>query len=115
MGERANFHLLPMAIAALDQILEWGPDRIEVALSARTQGLAKRAAEIGLECVPQDLRAAHFLGLGFPKGIPERLPGSLAEQKVFVSVRGNSVRVTPHLYNTDEDVERLFAALETLM
>lgn len=115
MGERANFHLLPMAVAALDQILQWGVDRIEVALAARTQCMAKRAADMGLECLAQDRRAAHFLGLGFPKGIPDRLSESLAEQKIFVSVRGNSVRVTPHLYNTDEDVDRLFAALEALM
>jgi selenocysteine lyase/cysteine desulfurase len=26
-------------------------------------------------------------------------------------VRGESVRVSPHLYNTQRDVERLFAAL----
>ncbi len=115
MGERANFHLLPMAVAALDQILEWGVDRIQVTLAARTRSVAERAAEFGLDCLAEDRRAAHFLGLGFPQGIPDRLSETLAERKVFVSVRGDSLRVTPHLYNTDEDVERLFAALEALM
>jgi selenocysteine lyase/cysteine desulfurase len=28
-----------------------------------------------------------------------------------VSVRGTAVRVTPHVWNTDADVERLFAVL----
>ena len=32
-----------------------------------------------------------------------------------MSVRGTSMRVTPHLYNTDEDVDRLFAALERVL
>jgi len=27
-------------------------------------------------------------------------------------VRGSAMRVTPHLWTTDEDVERLFAALK---
>jgi selenocysteine lyase/cysteine desulfurase len=27
-------------------------------------------------------------------------------------VRGESVRVSPHLYNTEEDVDRLFEVLE---
>jgi selenocysteine lyase/cysteine desulfurase len=31
---------------------------------------------------------------------------------VFVSVRGPSVRVSPHLYNTEEDVARFFDVLE---
>jgi selenocysteine lyase/cysteine desulfurase len=114
MGERANFHLLPMAVAALDQILKWGVARIEQSLSARTREMAKRAAGLGLECLEEQRRGGHFLALGFPAGVPPRLPKSLAERGVFVSVRGNSVRVTPHLYNTDEDVDRLFSALESL-
>jgi selenocysteine lyase/cysteine desulfurase len=31
---------------------------------------------------------------------------------VYVSVRGDSLRVTPHLYNDDADVDRLIHALE---
>jgi selenocysteine lyase/cysteine desulfurase len=30
---------------------------------------------------------------------------------VYVSQRGDSVRVAPHVYNTEEDVARLFDAL----
>ncbi len=35
----------------------------------------------------------------------------LAREKVFVSVRGSSIRVTPHVYNATEDGERLIACL----
>jgi selenocysteine lyase/cysteine desulfurase len=31
---------------------------------------------------------------------------------VFVSVRGPSVRVSPHLYNTEADIVRFFDVLE---
>jgi selenocysteine lyase/cysteine desulfurase len=34
---------------------------------------------------------------------------------VFVSVRGDSVRVSPHLYKTSADIDRLFAALASAM
>jgi selenocysteine lyase/cysteine desulfurase len=30
---------------------------------------------------------------------------------VHVSIRGDSVRVSPYLYNTDADIDRLFAAI----
>ena len=32
---------------------------------------------------------------------------------VFASARGDSIRIAPHLYNTDADVERLFQVLQT--
>ena len=35
----------------------------------------------------------------------------LAREKVFVSVRGSSVRVTPNVYNSAADAERLITCL----
>ena len=113
VGERSNFILVPMLNAALDQILEWGVEAIETTLAARTADIASRAAALGLGSAPSALRAGHFLGLRFPGGgLPAGLLAALAAEQVYVSVRGASMRVTPHLYNTDEDVDRLFAALE---
>ena len=111
MGEMSNFHLMPMAIAALEQILDWGVENIAVTLGVRTAAIAERARAIGLGSQPAALRAGHFLGLQFAGGIPPGLLDTLAREKVYVSMRGSSMRVTPHLYNTDADVDRLFAAL----
>ena len=36
---------------------------------------------------------------------------ALEAKRVFVSRRGTSLRVTPHLYNNEDDEERLFSAL----
>ena len=51
-------------------------------------------------------------GLRFGEAVPTGLPGKLAAANVFVSVRGKAMRVTPHLYNTDADVERLFSVMK---
>jgi selenocysteine lyase/cysteine desulfurase len=112
VGERANFHLMPMAAAALEQILEWTVDGIAETLEHKTRAIAERAAALGLKSDPPHLRAGHFLGVRFPQGIRDGLLADLAEQKIFVSMRGDAVRITPHLYNTDGDVDRLFEALE---
>jgi selenocysteine lyase/cysteine desulfurase len=40
---------------------------------------------------------------------------TLAGQNVHVSVRGDNLRVSPHLYNTPEDVDRLLSALAPLL
>ena len=116
MGEMSNFHLMPMAIAALEQILAWGVENIADTLGARTAAIAERARTMGLGSQPAERRAGHFLGLRFAEGrVPPGLLDALARENVHVSVRGSSMRVTPHLYNTDADVDRLFAALEPVL
>jgi len=112
VGECANFHTIPAVIAALQQILDWGVPAIAQTLAARNAGIAERAASLGLESLGAKQRAGHFLGLRFPQGIPEGLLDALREARVYVSVRGDSLRVTPHLYNNDADVDRLMHALE---
>ena len=53
-----------------------------------------------------------MIGLRLGPDAPPDLAAQLASQNVFVSVRGESVRVSPHLYNTEADAKRLFAALD---
>lgn len=115
VGECANFHTVPAVIAALQQILDWGVPEIAETLAARNADLAVRAASLGLECLDAEKRAGHFLGLRFVKSVPEALLQELEKSDVYVSVRGNTLRITPHLYNNDADTERLMHALERAM
>jgi selenocysteine lyase/cysteine desulfurase len=63
------------------------------------------------EVAGQQGRAPHFLSVRFPGGLPERIEQRLAAADVHVSLRGERVRITPHLYNDERDSERLFEAL----
>ena len=114
VGERANFTLLPGAIAALEQLSDWGVERIQRELRAKTARIAEVGEALGLSVLPEERRAGHFLGLVFDDGVPEGTAQRFAEQQVYVSVRGKSVRVTPHLYNDEEDIERFLAVLRSL-
>jgi selenocysteine lyase/cysteine desulfurase len=115
MGERSNFALLPVSIVGLEQLLAWGVENIAATLAARTAAIAERALGLGLSASPPELRAGHYVGLRFPRGMPDSLPERLAREQVHVSLRGDSLRVTPHLYNHDEDVARLFRVLEQVV
>jgi selenocysteine lyase/cysteine desulfurase len=115
VGERSNFALVPVGSVGLEQLLAWGVDRIAATLAAKTAAIAERAAALGLEAAPAHLRAGHYLGLRFPEGAPRRLPERLAERQVYVSVRGDSLRVTPHLYNHEQDLDRLFEVLQAVL
>lgn len=111
MGERSNFALLPAATRAMKQLLEWQVREISETASVFNRQLATAAAELGFSSPPEELRAPHYLCLRREAGIPREIPEILAGQKVFVSVRGSSIRVTPHVYNSAADVERLISCL----
>ena len=115
MGERSQFHLMPMAVTAMQQILDWGVAAIAATLARKTRDIAECVGQLGLVSVPENLRAGHYLGLRFPAGMPKDIHQQLARHHVHVSIRGDSMRVTPHLYNTDSDTNRLFEALETVL
>ncbi len=110
-GERSNFALMPMGIAALEQIHDW--EVVEIAAyAARLTGRVEReAARTGLDPVPAGLRVSHLMGVRFPGGVPADLTDRLAAASVYVSVRGDSVRVSPHVFNTERDVDRLLEVL----
>jgi selenocysteine lyase/cysteine desulfurase len=112
VGERSNFVLLPMASEALRQILDWGIENVAETIGGLTDLIEAEARRRGIEAVPAKRRARHMIGLRLGRRVPEGLAARLSEEKVFVSVRGESVRVSPHLYNTEKDVERFFEVLD---
>ena len=115
VGERSNFVLLPMASEALRQLLDWGIENVAETIGGLTDLIETEAGRRGLEAVPAKRRARHMIGLRLGARVPEDLAARLAKEKVFVSVRGESVRVSPHLYNTERDVERLFEVLDRVI
>ena len=112
MGERSNFALMPAATIAMEQLLAWGASEISSYSGSLNRKIAAAAVAHGFSVPDENYRAPHYLCLRRPGGIPADLPEKLAREKVFVSVRGTSIRVTPHLYNSEADVDRLIHLLE---
>jgi selenocysteine lyase/cysteine desulfurase len=111
VGERSNFALMPMAIAALRQLLNWDVENVQETLRGLTSRIEREARRLGLDPVPTERRAGHLLGIRSPRPLPPDLPSKLAAEQVYVSVRGQSIRVSPHVYNTERDIERLMSVL----
>ncbi len=114
MGERSNFALLPAAVHAMKQLLEWEVAQISETAGALNRQLAEAATDLGFFAPAEPLRAPHYLSLRRKEAIPKELPEMLAREKVFVSVRGSSIRVAPHVYNTAHDCDRLIACLRRI-
>jgi selenocysteine lyase/cysteine desulfurase len=115
VGEASNFSLAPIAAASLRQLLAWDVRRIADTLKAKTDRIAQAAEALAFQVPPAKARGPHMIGLTRPQGIPRDLPARLAQAQVYVSIRGRSIRVAPHLYNTAKDLDRFFDVLETCM
>ena len=113
-GQRTLFEITPMAIAALEQLLDWQVPRIAAALRRITTDIAGRAERLGL-AVPDVERAPHMLGLRLPKDARDRVVPALAQANCFAAVRGDALRISPHLHVTDADLDRLFDALASVL
>ena len=111
VGQRSNFALIPALSASLDLVLEWRPERVSTYCAALMDDAFARLRELGVGVEDSRWRSPHLFGLGLPPGAdPDRLKTSLAHHRVGVSFRGASVRVSPNVYNTKDDVEALVAA-----
>ncbi len=113
VGERANFALLPVAIAALELILNWKVENIYGTIKQITDSISEKVQEIGLAVPPPNQRAAHMLGVRFPEKLPEGIAEKLAGENIIVSIRGNSMRIAPHIYNNEADVFKLIKVLKS--
>jgi selenocysteine lyase/cysteine desulfurase len=109
---RANPGLIGMLEAACTLLLHWQPARIREHLLALTRPVVQRLREAGFGVADEDLRAANLFGIALPAGLdPEAVRQALAARHIHVSVRGSSVRVSPHMHNDAEDLDRFAEVL----
>jgi selenocysteine lyase/cysteine desulfurase len=115
MGERDHFISMEMASIGMEMMAQWGSEPIVERLSALTARLAD-----GLRGTPVDVpegrcRAPHILSLRFLDGKPNGLIKSLAVENIYVAPRLGRMRISPHVYNDEKDIDRFIEAFHRLM
>jgi selenocysteine lyase/cysteine desulfurase len=114
MGERDHFVSLEMASIGMELVAAWGAAAIEERLAWLTGRLAAGLSDAGVTVPEARVRARHVLSLGFPGGMPEGLTARLADANVHVAARLGRIRISPHVYNDEEDVDRFIATFRRL-
>jgi selenocysteine lyase/cysteine desulfurase len=111
MGERDHFISMEMASIGMEMMAEWGSSAIAQRLLMLTERIAAGLHGIGISVPEARLRAPHILSLGFKQGMPAGLVEGLASDGVYVAARLGRMRISPHVYNDEADVDRFVAAL----
>lgn len=99
--------------ATLDLLMEVGIDRVEAQVKRITDALAEGLVErgYGLAAPREGGQWSGIVSFTSDRYTSEELVHRLESAGVSLSLREGLVRLSPHFYNNDEDVERFFAAL----
>jgi selenocysteine lyase/cysteine desulfurase len=115
MGERDHFVSLEMAAIGMEMMARWGSDAVVARLRMLTDRLAADLADCAVQIPQPRVRAPHVLSLSFPHGMPARLTERLAAENIHVAARLGRIRISPHVYNDEEDADRFVAAFRKIM
>jgi selenocysteine lyase/cysteine desulfurase len=115
VGETCVPTTLPGAIAALQQIGEWGVSNIAATLAEKNRRIAEALEDLGFALPAPAERCPHLFGAQMPDGCAADPVARLKQKNIFVSQRGNSIRIAPHLYIEPHDIDRLVNGLGELV
>ena len=108
VGEQSNFILVPMLTRSIQQILEWGVENIQAYCQDVSKEFIVHAREQQYWVEEEDVRGSHLFGIKIPGAWdPAQVKSQLEANNMFVSIRGSSIRISPHVYNTHQDFEKL--------
>jgi cysteine desulfurase/selenocysteine lyase len=98
--------------ASIDLMLEIGPDAIEqrvLDLAGQTRAILR---QLGAEV---DCGASQIVTAKFENRDASELTRTLSQQRILISARRSHLRVSPHFYNNERDLEILGRALRELL
>lgn len=112
VGEHSNFILLPMLLEALKQINQWKPKAIQQYCAGITRKPIHLLQEAGYWVEDEKFRRHHLFGVRLPAHAQvDKIKKALLKNKISVSFRGDAIRVSPHLYNSEADLMKLVRVL----
>lgn len=113
VGEHSNFILVPMLMESINTLNSWGIDNIQEYCRKLTQKPIAEFRKLGFWVEEESRRASHLFGLRLGENqnmddIKQRLTAA----NISVSFRGDSIRISPHVYNDEQDFEKMIEALQ---
>lgn len=110
-----SFISIYAACSALDLLLEIGVGQIEADLTELSRFTIQYGQEKGLELIgPANLDQRSSL-VAFQVGDAAKAEAMLRDKKVIVSARKDVIRIAPHFYNTQEEIQHALDELAVVL
>ena len=108
VGEKSNFLLMPILLEGLKQINEWSVDNIYNYCENLSQPIKNKLSEMGILFEDNKYFSPHLFSLNLPKNVnPILLKSNLEKNQVFISLRGDFLRISLNVFNNKKDVNKL--------
>lgn len=112
VGETSNFILMPMLKSSLNVLLEWKPERIQEYAKKLNSPLRKFVQEIGGVVENDEFLAYHLIAPKLPGKIHlGKLKQALDQNHVYLSARGDNLRISVNVFNSEEDIQKLMEVI----
>jgi selenocysteine lyase/cysteine desulfurase len=112
MGERDHFISMEMAAIGMEMMAEWGTDAVAARLGALTARIAEGLSGTKVRLMESRFRSPHILSIGFAGGLAPGLVEGLAGEGIHVAARLSRMRISPHVFSDEEDIDRFVEALK---
>ena len=111
VGEHSNFVLVPMLTRSIKQLNQWGVANAQEYIKSISQPAIESLKEKGYWIEDEGYRGGHLFGIRMLKHEPHKIREVLNRNNIFVSIRGDAIRVAPNVYNDSKDMAKLVKAL----
>lgn len=115
VGEHSNFIAVPMLLTAIQQINQWKPANIQKYCEKISKKALAQLTDAGFWIEDPTYRGHHLFGIRLPQNINhDKVVETLKKNKIAVSFRGDAIRVAPHVYNSEAEMNKLASVLRKI-
>lgn len=107
VGQQSNFINVDMLNQGIKQINKWGVDNVYDYIKSISSKYFDMLDRSKVWYEEEDYRAGHLFGLK-PKKNLKKILKKIREKNIYISLRGDIIRVSPSVYNTEKDILKLF-------
>ena len=100
-----------MLIRSIKQLNQWGVANAQEYIKSISQPAIESLKEKGYWIEDDGYRGSHLFGIRMLKHEPHKIRDVLHRNNIFVSIRGDAIRVAPNVYNDSKDMAKLVKAL----
>jgi len=109
-----SFISLIGAAEALKILLNFGIENIEKRILKITNYLIESVKSLGLKLQTPEEPQYRSGVVNFKIGKPREIAESLQRKGIIVSARGHGLRVSPHFYNTEEEIDKFIEEIKNI-